>query len=101
MKEKIQQYSTKEETFKLNSLLGLNKETYTIGDLLNYLPEKVRTKRGVGYLRISPIDIIYSSLDQEIKQSVLLMRQFLTSDRTIYTAAIEILEDIQKYGEKD
>ena len=50
---------------------------------------------------ISPIDIIYSSLDQEVRQSVLLMRQFLTSDRTIYTAAIEMLEDIQKYGEKD
>ena len=84
--------STEAQTKEINELLKLDRQWYGIDDIFNYLPHKIKFGNRIGYLRISKIDIVYSSLELEHLGSVALMHQFLTNDLNVFDSFIWLLK---------
>lgn len=87
---------TSSQLNQINELLGINESLFSISDIFRYLPEKIIYNGESGYLRISKIDIVYSSLETEMKGHVVLMFQYLTSD--IFDAFIRALKWIKDHN---
>lgn len=90
-------YCSEEQTKQINELLGENRETYSLADVFNILPMKIRWGDRSGYLKISKFDIVYASLELEKENKVAMISPFLTTDRNIYDAFIDILRILKRY----
>lgn len=92
--------SNEAQTKEINNLLGLDRQWYGIDDVFNYLPHKINYGNRIGYLRISKIDIVYSSLELEREGSVALMHQFLTDNLNVFDSFIWMLKFFKEYKDK-
>lgn len=79
------------QTKQINDLLGLDYESYEIGDIFNRLPYKIEYNNEIGYMRMSKIDIVYSSLETEMKGHVVLMFQYIQGRENIFDSFIKAL----------
>ena len=81
-----------EQTKELNKLFGLERVWYNLEDVFNFLPGKIRYNNEIGYLKISKFDIVYSALETERNNSVVILFQYLLNNETIYDAFIKAIK---------
>lgn len=93
-------YCSEEQTKQINELLGENRETYSLADVFNILPNKIQWGDRCGYLNISKMDILYTAVGAQYVNSVTALQQFVTNDKDVYDAFIEMLRFFKKYDVK-
>ena len=98
MKKMIGKASS-EQVKRINQLLGENRDAYTLVDVFNILPSKIRWNGMSGYLKISKFDIVYSSLETELEGKVVAMFSFLLTNENVFDAFITALEFFNKHKE--
>jgi hypothetical protein len=62
------------------------------------LPNKIQWGDRCGYLNISKIDILYIAVGTQYVNSVTTLQQFITNDKDVYDAFIEMLKFFKKYN---
>ena len=97
MKHTFTLYSNDRQTTRLNRILGEFKYSYNLANMFNLLPEKIKYNNKVGYLKVSKIDISYSSLETEMQGSVVLLFQFMLSGQNVFDGLIEALDFIKNH----
>jgi len=96
----VSERSSAAQTKVLNNLLKLNNTYYTVDQIFNILPQEIEYNGHKGYLRISPIDIIYSSVETEMQGTVVAIFQYLLHDQTIYDGFIEAIKWMKDHNIK-
>ena len=97
MKHTFSLYSNDRQTTCLNRILGEFKYSYNLANVFNLLPEKIKYNNRVGYLKVSKIDISYSSLETEMQGSVVLLFQFMLNGQNVFDGLIEALDFIKNH----
>ena len=102
MKKMIEKASP-EQVKRINQLigenLGENRDEYTLADVFNILPSKIRYRGKEGYLRISRFDIVYSSLETELKGEIVELFSFMLNKENVFDAFIAAIEFFRKHEE--
>ena len=88
-----------EQVEMINQLLGENRDEYTLADVFNILPSKIRYMGKEGYLRISKFDIVYSSLETELKGEIVEMFSFMLNKENVFDAFIAAIEFFRNHEE--
>lgn len=87
-----------EQVEKINRILKVDNDEYTLGDVFNMLPTKIKYHDMTGYLKVSKFDIVYSSLETEREGKVVNMWSFMIGNQNIFDAFIQALEWFEKYN---
>ena len=90
--------SNAEETKKINEFLGVNYDHYDVSDILNILPQEIEYRGKKGYIRISPIDITYGSLESDAQMSPVALFGCLTDDKNLFTAFYDALKWFEEHA---
>lgn len=98
--KKMIHQALEEQVEKINKLLGEERENYYLDDIYNILPNKIIWCEKTGYLKISKYDIVYSSLETEMKGSVVALFSYMIGYLNVFDAFIEALEFFKKYEDK-
>lgn len=98
MKKMIEKASP-EQVERINQLIGENRDEYTLADVFNILPSKIRYMGKEGYLRISKFDIVYSSLETELKGEIVEMFSFMLNKENVFDAFIAAIEFFRNHEE--
>lgn len=98
MNRKIISCASKAQTERINEILSLSRENYYLIDIFNILPAKIETTRGVGYLKVSNIDIIYSSIESEMSGGVIAIFQYIVTNKNIFDGFIDALVWMKKHN---
>lgn len=98
MKKMIEKASP-EQVKRINQLLGENRDEYTLADVFNILPSKIRYRGKEGYLRISKFDIVYSSLETELKGEIVELFSFMLNKENVFDAFIAAIEFFRNHEE--
>ena len=98
MKKMIEKASP-EQVKRINQLLRENRDEYTLADVFNILPSKIRYRGKEGYLRISKFDIVYSSLETELKGEIVEMFSFMLNKENVFDAFITAIEFFRNHEE--
>ena len=88
-----------EQVEMINQLLGENRDEYTLADVFNILPSKIRYMGKEGYLRISKFDIVYSSLETELKGEIVELFSFMLNKENVFDAFIAAIEFFRNHEE--
>ena len=88
-----------EQVEMINQLLGENRDEYTLADVFNILPSKIRYRGKEGYLRISRFDIVYSSLETELKGEIVELFSFMLNKENVFDAFIAAIEFFRNHEE--
>ena len=88
-----------EQVEMISQLLGENRYEYTLADVFNILPSKIRYRGKEGYLRISRFDIVYSSLETELKGEIVELFSFMLNKENVFDAFIAAIEFFRNHEE--
>jgi len=97
MRNKIRAFSSEHQTDKINKILGINKTRYVLSDIFEYLPDKITYNGMTGYLRLSNIDIVYSSLESEQQGRVVAIFQYMIGEKNVYDGFIDALKWMKEH----
>ena len=81
----------------INELLGEERDNYYLDDIYNILPNKITWNEKTGYLKISKYDIVYSSLETEMKGQVVVLFSYMIGNLNVFDAFIEAIKFLNKY----
>lgn len=91
--------SSEEQTKKLNDLLNLNWEHYTVADVMNLLPDDITFAGKRGYLTLSHISISYIYLDQNFVTHVVAQDNMMPN-KDVFDSFIGMLEFLETHKDK-
>ena len=84
----------------INELLGEERDNYYLDDIYNILPNKIIWNKKIGYLKISKYDIVYSSLETEMKGQVVVLFSYMIGNLNVFDAFIETIKFLNKYKDQ-
>lgn len=84
----------------INELLGEERDNYYLDDIYNILPNKITWNEKTGYLKISKYDIVYSSLETEMKGQVVILFSYMIGNLNVFDAFIEAIKFLNKYKDQ-
>lgn len=84
----------------INELLGEERDNYYLDDIYNILPNKITWNEKTGYLKISKYDIVYSSLETEMKGQVVVLFSYMIGNLNVFDAFIETIKFLNKYKDQ-
>ena len=84
----------------INELLGEERDNYYLDDIYNILPNKITWNEKTGYLKISKYDIVYSSLETEMKGQVVVLFSYMIGNLNVFDAFIEAIKFLNKYKDQ-
>lgn len=89
--------SRQEQTEKLNTILGLSKDFYTVRDIFIYLPNEICPDNTRGYLSVDMYGIHWTSLGEQL--TIQIVRSYpvtIGTNDNIYDAFISAAEYIKQ-----
>lgn len=86
-----------EQVERINKIIDSDCNEYTVADVFNMLPTKIEYRDRTGYLKISKFDIVYSCLELERENKVVIMWSFMVGNQNIFDAFIDALEWFKKF----
>ncbi len=89
--------SSQEQTEKLNTILGLSKDFYTVRDIFIYLPNEICPDNTRGYLSVDIYGIHWTSLGEQL--TIQIVRSYpvtIGTNDNIYDAFISAAEYIKQ-----
>lgn len=89
--------SSREQTKKLNTILGLSKDFYTVRDIFIYLPNEICPDNTRGYLSVDMYGIHWTSLGEQL--TIQIVRSYpvtMGTNDNIYDAFISAAEYIKQ-----
>lgn len=89
--------SNQEQTEKLNTILGLSKDFYTVRDIFIYLPNEICPDNTRGYLSVDMYGIHWTSLGEQL--TIQIVRSYpvtMGTNDNIYDAFISAAEYIKQ-----
>lgn len=98
--KKMLHQALEEQVPIINKLLGEERNNYYLDDIYNILPNKITWNGRTGYLKISKYDIIYSSLETELKGQVVVTFSYMIGNLNVFDAFIEALKFLNKYKDQ-
>ena len=84
----------------INELLGEERDNYYLDDIYNILPNKITWNKKTGYLKISKYDIVYSSLETEMKGQVVVLFSYMIGNLNVFDAFIDTIKFLNKYKDQ-
>ena len=84
----------------INELLGEERDNYYLDDIYNILPNKITWNEKTGYLKISKYDIVYSSLETEMKGQVVILFSYMIGNLNVFDAFIDTIKFLNKYKDQ-
>lgn len=84
----------------INKLLDEERDNYYLDDIYNILPNKITWNEKTGYLKISNYDIVYSSLETEMKGQVVILFSYMIGNLNVFDAFIEAIKFLNKYKDQ-
>lgn len=98
--KKMLHQALEEQVPIINELLDDDRDNYYLDDIYNVLPNKITWNGRTGYLKISKYDIIYSSLETELKGQVVVTFSYMIGNLNVFDAFIEAIKFLNKYKEQ-
>lgn len=89
-----------EQVLIINELLEEECDNYYLDDIYNVLPNKITWNGRTGYLKISKYDIVYSSLETELKGQVVVSFSYMIGNLNVFDAFIDAIKFLNKYKEQ-
>jgi hypothetical protein len=89
-----------EQVLIINELLEEERDNYYLDDIYNVLPNKITWNGRTGYLKISKYDIVYSSLETELKGQVVVSFSYMIGNLNVFDAFIDAIKFLNKYKEQ-
>ena len=96
--KKMVENALPEQVKQINRILKEERDNYTVADVFNILPCKIMYQEKTGYIKISKFDIVYSSLETERENKVVIMWSFMLNNQNIFDAFIQALEWFEKHN---
>lgn len=98
--KKMIHQALEEQVQIINELLGEERDNYYLDDIYNILPNKITWNEKIGYLKISKYDIVYSSLETEMKGQVVVLFSYMIGNLNVFDAFIEAIKFLNKYKDQ-
>ena len=98
--KKMLHQALEEQVPIINELLEEERDNYYLDDIYNVLPNKITWNGRTGYLKISKYDIVYSSLETELKGQVVVSFSYMIGNLNVFDAFIDAIKFLNKYKEQ-